>query len=81
MIERIKNCKDFEFIKDKIDSMMDPSNFIGRSVQQVEEFISEDVDPILEKNKDLISKKSQELNVKIKLIFFCSFIRPIMDES
>ena len=63
MIERIKNCKDFEFIKDKIDSMMDPSNFIGRSVQQVEEFISEDVDPILEKNKDLISKKSQELNV------------------
>ena len=43
--------------------MMDPSNFIGRSVQQVEEFISEDVDPILEKNKDLISKKSQELNV------------------
>eukprot|EP01080_Neovahlkampfia_damariscottae_P010937 gene10937-3643_t len=63
LIERIKNCKDFEFIKDKIDSMMEPSNFIGRSIQQVEEFISEDIDPILKKNKDIISKQSQELNV------------------
>jgi adenylosuccinate lyase len=61
LIERIKKSKDFESVSDKIDEMLEPSKFIGRSKEQVEEFISEDIDPILQKYD--ISKDSKELNV------------------
>jgi adenylosuccinate lyase len=61
LIERIKKSKDFELVRDKIDEMLEPSKFIGRSKEQVEEFISEDIDPILQKYD--ISKEAKELNV------------------
>ena len=35
LISRIKATKFFEPIKDDIDSMLDPKNFIGRSPEQV----------------------------------------------
>ena len=41
--------------------MLKAENFIGRSKEQVEEFILNDVNPILEKYKNLV--KDVELNV------------------
>ena len=33
---------------------MKPANFVGRSPQQVEDFINEVISPILEENKELL---------------------------
>ena len=49
LIQRIKDCQYFSPIHDKIDSLMDPRTFIGRAPQQVTEFLSEEVEPVLER--------------------------------
>ena len=52
MIELIKNDDAFAKVRDDIDEMINPMFFIGRSANQVEEFIENEVKPILEKNKN-----------------------------
>ena len=41
---------------------MKPANFVGRSVQQTEEFFAEFIDPILEQEKDALGMHA-EINV------------------
>lgn len=41
---------------------MKPANFVGRSPQQVEDFINEVISPILEENKELLGIEV-EINV------------------
>ena len=54
LIELIKNDEMFRAVWDKLDGILDAKNFIGRSGSQVEEFISAEIDPILEAHaKDL----------------------------
>ena len=48
LIELIKNDEMFRAVWDKLDGILDAKNFIGRSSSQVEEFISAEIDPILE---------------------------------
>ncbi|GAA0176858.1 adenylosuccinate lyase [Clostridium sediminicola] len=60
LIERIINDDSFEFTKEEILSIMNAKNFIGRSSEQVEEFVDEYVRPVLEENAHL-------LNVDVKL--------------
>lgn len=62
LIELIKQDEAFKVIHDRIDSIMDAKNFIGRAPGQVVEFIQQYVDPILSKNSSLLNKK-----VEIKL--------------
>ena len=38
---------------------MDPSNFVGRSVEQTEEFFAQWIDPILEKEQDVLGIHAQ----------------------
>lgn len=52
LIELIKNDDAFAKVRDDIDEMINPMFFIGRSASQVEEFIENEVKPILEKNKN-----------------------------
>ena len=52
LIELIKNDDAFARVRDNIDEMINPMFFIGRSANQVEEFIENEVKPILEKNKN-----------------------------
>lgn len=54
LLERIKQDAAFAAVHDKLDSMVDPTQFVGRAPQQVEEFIQEEIDPILEQFKDLL---------------------------
>ncbi|XP_068247110.1 adenylosuccinate lyase [Palaemon carinicauda] len=49
MVERIKSSAYFAPIHSQIDALLDPSTFIGRAPQQVEEFLESEVDPILKK--------------------------------
>lgn len=51
LIELIRNDDMFRAVWDKLDDILDARNFIGRSKDQVEEFITEEIDPILEAHK------------------------------
>lgn len=57
LIERIKKDDAFAAVKDHIDEIMKPSNFIGRAPEQTEEFIREEIDPILGSAADYSSVK------------------------
>ncbi len=51
LIERIKADPKFAAVKDSIDGILKPENFIGRSAEQVVDFISEYIDPLLKAEK------------------------------
>ena len=50
LIERIVADDSFNLSHEEIDKILKPKNFIGRSVSQVEEFIDEYVNPVLDNN-------------------------------
>ena len=50
LIELIRKDVMFRPIWDRLDGILEAKNFIGRSSDQVDEFISEEIDPILQKN-------------------------------
>jgi len=58
LIDLIRNDDNFAPIKDRLDDVLNANLYIGRAPQQVEEFITEEVDPILSKNKGLLGEKS-----------------------
>ena len=47
LIERIRKDDAFAAIRDRLDGILDPVNFIGRAPAQTEEFIAAEIDPIL----------------------------------
>ena len=50
LIDRIVADPEFNLTHEDIDKILKPENFIGRCVSQVEEFISDYVDPVLSDN-------------------------------
>jgi adenylosuccinate lyase len=50
LIERIAADKSFGMSLSELESVLEPENYIGRSAQQVEEFINEYIKPILNSN-------------------------------
>lgn len=52
LIERIANDPAFGLSLDELNMILAPKNFVGRAPQQVEEYISEQVKPVLDENKD-----------------------------
>ncbi len=54
LIERIKKDEAFAPVWDKIDGVLSHENFIGRAPEQVEEFISAEIQPILDQNLNVI---------------------------
>lgn len=62
LIERIVNDKSFNITFESIKEILNPKNFIGRSAEQTYEYITDEVKPILNKNKDKLSS-SIELTV------------------
>ena len=54
LIERILNDDSLKLDKSKLKEVLDPKNFIGFAPIQTEEFIANEVQPILDANKDLI---------------------------
>ncbi|KAK9681348.1 hypothetical protein QE152_g38380 [Popillia japonica] len=62
-IDRIKGDSYFEPILDKLDKLLDPSSFTGRAAEQVDEFLKEEVKPVLAMY-DLDKIESQNFPIK-----------------
>lgn len=58
LIELIKQDEAFAAIKDDIDSMINPVYFIGRSPEQVAEFVENEAKPIISANADKLGEKA-----------------------
>lgn len=63
LIERIKNDPAFSSIKDRIDSIVNPHDFIGRAPEQVEELVATYIEPLLAKHAGEQSDKGEDINV------------------
>ena len=62
LLERIAADPSFGMTMDQLKAIMKPENFVGRAPQQVEEFVEEVIQPILDANKELLGVKA-EINV------------------
>ena len=58
LLERILNEEAFGLSKEELDSILDVKAFTGRAEKQVEEYVCQIVDPLLERNKDGIGQPS-----------------------
>ena len=58
LIERILNDNSLKLDKSKLKEVLDPKNFIGFAPIQTEEFIANEVQPILDANSSLIGLES-----------------------
>ena len=63
LVERIAADGTFGLTKEEIMQALNPSNLCGRAPKQVEDFVIDRVNPVLEKYKDLVSEKELEVNV------------------
>ncbi len=59
LIDRICADKTFNLTREEIEGVLDPINFVGRSVGQVEEFIAEYIQPLREANRDILNEKAE----------------------
>ena len=57
LIERILKDPAFDMSEEEIRIMLKPENFVGRSPEQVVEFIQNYIQPILDENKDILGQK------------------------
>lgn len=62
LCELIVNDPMFMITKEELDAVLKPENYIGRSPQQVEEFLNECINPILEANKDILGENFEMKN-------------------
>lgn len=62
LLELIAENPAFNMSLEDLEKTMDPSKYVGRAPLQVEKFLKEVVDPILEKNKECLGVKA-EINV------------------
>lgn len=60
--QRITADEAFGITKEELEKLLQPANFVGRAPQQTQEFIENDVHPVLEKYADLLG-----LTVDIKV--------------
>jgi hypothetical protein len=46
-------------LRDRFDGLLDPARHVGRSPEQVKEFLEAEVDPVLKARKDLLGWKAE----------------------
>lgn len=63
LLDRVRNDLFFAPIMADLDSILDPSKFVGRAPQQVTDFYEEEVKPVLERFSKQIKNKKWELSV------------------
>ena len=57
LLDRLKNDAAFDNLD--IEELLEPSAFIGRAPQQVDEFLAAEVQPVLEKYKGVLGEQSE----------------------
>lgn len=63
LIERVKKTEYFKPIWAELDSLLDPSTFVGRAPQQTEKFVNKDVAEALAPFKSMITSENVSLSV------------------
>jgi adenylosuccinate lyase len=59
LIDRIVADPAFMITREEVDEILKPEKFIGRSSEQVDEFIQNCVKPILDANADILNEKGE----------------------
>ncbi len=59
LIARIAADEHFKLGMDELQALLSPINFIGRSVEQVDEYLAGYIAPLMEKNKDILGERAQ----------------------
>ena len=59
LIERICADESFGLNADEIEAILRPEDFTGRSAEQVEEFLTDVIEPILKENENLLGEKAE----------------------
>ena len=54
LLDLIAASDDFDLTREQLNEYMNPADYTGRSTEQVEAYIKNVVEPVLEKNKDLL---------------------------
>jgi len=67
LLNRIRNDARFSPVKHKLDEMLDPSKFVGRAPKQVEEFVREEVDPVLSRDAHLLRDLDHEAATQLQV--------------
>ncbi len=62
LVERIAADPAFMVTREEIEAILQPEKFIGRSKEQVEEYLADIISPLLQENAELLGEK-QELSV------------------
>ena len=62
LLDRIGSDASFQLSKEELEKILDPIRFTGRSAEQVDHFLQQVIEPLLEENAELIGEK-QELKV------------------
>jgi len=64
LMDRVANDPLFKSVHNKLDQLIDPALFVGRAPEQVDEFIADEVDPIILENANLLNVESvDDVNV------------------
>lgn len=63
LIERIAADPAFGMSEEQLRAGLEPSRYVGRSAEQVREYLADEVRPTVEKNKARLPKKESELKV------------------
>jgi len=64
LMERISKDHLFRAVHEKLEEMIDPILFVGRATEQVDEFISDEINPVIKINKSLMDVQSVD-NVNV----------------
>ena len=59
LIDRICSDESFQLDREEIQAILKPINFVGRSVEQVEEYISQEVAPALKKYREVLGERAE----------------------
>ena len=62
LIARVCGDPAFGLAPEEAEALLQPEAFTGRAPRQVEEYLTEVIDPILEANRELLGEKA-EINV------------------
>lgn len=65
LIDRVKNDAYFAPVISQLDKILDASTFIGRAPEQVEEFIEEEVEPVLSKYQGALETVEKPVTLNI----------------
>lgn len=62
LCELIVNDPMFMVTKEELDAVLKPENYTGRSAEQVDEYLAEFINPVLESNKDILGENFEMKN-------------------